>query len=224
MQNIVKHVDKSWGSFFRKEQHQGYFTDLIHFVTSERAIHKVFPSETEVFNAFKSPLGKLKIVILGQDPYHGPNQAHGLAFSVKRGVKPPPSLRNIYKELAQSTNFEVPTHGDLSSWAHQGVFLLNTVLTVRENQAQSHAGKGWETLTDHVIQHISTTCPSVAFLLWGGNAHQKEQLIDASKHLILKSAHPSPLSAYRGFLGCGHFIEANNYLISKGISPVIWQI
>lgn len=224
MQNIVKHVDKSWHSFFRREQKQGYFADLIHFVTFERTTHQVFPAEDEVFNAFKTPLSKLKIVILGQDPYHGPNQAHGLAFSVKQGVKPPPSLRNIFKELSQSTDFTSPQHGDLSSWACQGVFLLNTVLTVRENEAQSHAGKGWETLTDHVIQHISAKCPSIAFLLWGSNAHQKEHLIHPGKHLILKSAHPSPLSAYRGFLGCGHFIAANNYLVNNGINPINWQI
>jgi uracil-DNA glycosylase len=196
----------------------------MHFVTNERANNQIFPAEDEVFNAFKIPISNLKIVILGQDPYHGPNQAHGLAFSVKQGVKPPPSLRNIFKELAQSIDFSTPDHGDLSQWANQGVFLLNTVLTVRENQAQSHAGHGWEIFTNHVIQYISSNCQTVVFLLWGSNAHQKNCLIDANKHLILKAAHPSPLSAYRGFLGCGHFKAANNYLVSNGISPINWQI
>jgi uracil-DNA glycosylase len=224
MRNIVNQVDKSWKPFFKNEAKQPYYTDLMLFIASERKKYQVYPSEHEVLTAFKTPLDQLKVVILGQDPYHGALQAHGLAFSVKKGVKPPPSLRNIFKELSQSVGFIPPDHGDLSTWASQGVFLLNTVLTVRENQAQSHAGHGWEILTDHVIQYISDNCTNVAFLLWGSNAHQKANLIAAHKHLILKSAHPSPLSAYRGFLGCKHFIEANNYLLSKQLTPIQWQI
>jgi uracil-DNA glycosylase len=164
------------------------------------------------------------VVILGQDPYHEPHQAHGLAFSVQRGVDIPPSLQNIYKELHAEVGFEIPHHGYLIDWAKQGVFLLNTVLTVREHAANSHKGKGWETFTDTLIRHLSDREEPIVFLLWGANARSKAALIDRTKHLVLQSVHPSPLSAYNGFFGCNHFVQANAFLAEHGVEPIHWQL
>lgn len=184
---------------------------------------KIFPPSKLIFNAFNStPLDKVKVVIIGQDPYHGPDQAHGLCFSVQAGVAIPPSLQNIFKEQQRDLGLPLPSHGCLQSWAEQGVLLLNATLTVEQERAGSHQGRGWETFTDKVIQLVSRETSSVVFLLWGSYAQKKSALIDASKHLILKAPHPSPLSAYRGFIGCGHFSAANKYLKEQGRSPVVW--
>jgi len=178
-----------------------------------------------IFNAFNTtPVDQVKVVILGQDPYHGPNQAHGLCFSVQPGVPSPPSLVNIFKELQEDIGIRMPNHGNLTKWAQQGVFLLNASLTVRAGEPMSHAKIGWAAFTDTVIKKISDVRPHVVFLLWGKFAQEKRILIDESKHCILKAAHPSPLSAYAGFFGCKHFSKANAYLVSKGIDPVDWQV
>ncbi len=186
----------------------------------------VYPCKSDVFNAFSlTPAHDLKVVILGQDPYHGPNQAHGLSFSVQKGIKTPPSLANIFKELSKDIpEFVIPNHGDLTPWAKQGVLLLNTVLTVEEGHAHSHKNKGWELFTDKVIQQINEYLDSVVFLLWGNPSQQKIKLIDTNKHSVLKSTHPSPLSAHRGFFGCKHFSKTNEILTRQKKSPINWQI
>ncbi|MGS2719111.1 uracil-DNA glycosylase [Paraglaciecola aestuariivivens] len=217
----------SWQSFIAHEQQQSYFKQLTERVEQERAAGKsIFPAEQDVFNAFDiTPLEQVKVVILGQDPYHGPNQAHGLCFSVLPGVKTPPSLKNIYKELAQDIEgFVIPQDGCLTQWAEQGVFLLNTVLTVEQGKAHSHAKLGWETFTDAVIAKINQDCQGVVFLLWGSHAQKKGAAIDRSTHHILSAPHPSPLSAHRGFLGCQHFSKTNQLLKQQGKQPIQWQI
>jgi uracil-DNA glycosylase len=178
----------------------------------------------DIFNSMKiTAFENVKVVIIGQDPYHEPGQAMGLSFSVPKGEKIPPSLVNIYKEIERETGEKMPSHGDLTNWAKQGVLLLNAVLTVREHLANSHRGKGWEEFTDGVIKKISNEKQKVVFLLWGANARSKKALIDTNKHLVLECAHPSPLSAYNGFFGCGHFVKANEYLIKNGLVPVKWS-
>ncbi len=225
MKNIVNHIDNSWNDFFRDQIQQKYFLDLLEFINSERLEFVVYPEKEEVFTAFRlTPVQSIKIVLLGQDPYHGPGQAHGLSFSVREDVKIPPSLRNIFQELRHSTDFEVPVNGNLTAWASQGIFLLNSVLTVRNGQAGSHGGKGWERFTDNVIHYISDHCNHVVFLLWGNYAQSKRHLIAAEKHLILTAAHPSPLSAYRGFFGCNHFSLANDFLLNNGTEMIRWQL
>jgi uracil-DNA glycosylase len=225
MKNIVNHIDNSWNDFFRNQIQQEYFLDLLEFINSERLEFVVYPEKEEVFTAFRlTPVQSIKIVLLGQDPYHGPGQAHGLSFSVREDVKIPPSLRNIFQELRHSTDFEVPVNGNLTAWASQGIFLLNSVLTVRNGQAGSHGGKGWEKFTDNVINYISDHCNHVVFLLWGNYAQSKRHLIAAEKHLILTAAHPSPLSAYRGFFGCNHFLLANDFLLKNGTEMIKWQL
>ncbi|MFC4700346.1 uracil-DNA glycosylase [Glaciecola siphonariae] len=217
----------TWQHLLGDEKQKSYFTELMKFVEAERASGQiVYPPQHEVFNALKlCEANKVRVVIIGQDPYHGPNQAHGLCFSVKQGNKIPPSLRNIYKELSQDIpGFCVPEHGELTHWAKQGVLLLNTVLTVRDGQAHSHKNKGWETFTDTVISKVSEATQGVVFLLWGGPAQKKMSLIDTTKHYVLRSAHPSPLSAHRGFLGCGHFSETNRILLKNGHSAIDWQV
>ena len=189
---------------------------------------KVLPAQKDWFNAFKlTPFKQVKVVILGQDPYHGVEQglpqAHGLSFSVNEGVKTPPSLRNVLKELHTDLAIRSATHGDLSQWAQQGVLMLNTVLTVAQSQAGAHQGQGWETLTDEVIRALNKQRSGLVFLLWGKPAQNKAALIDAKKHCVLKAVHPSPLSAYRGFLGCGHFSKTNVYLVGQGLNPIDWQ-
>jgi len=199
------------------------FLSLTQFIKREYQAHQIFPPGRQIFSAFwQCPLPSVKLVILGQDPYHGEGQAHGLSFSVIPGVPFPPSLLNIFKELKNDLGVPIPPHGDLTRWANQGVFLLNATLTVRANQAGSHQHQGWETFTDEVIRTVSRERNHVVFLLWGAFAQKKEELIDSSKHLILKAPHPSPLSAHRGFLGCGHFSKANDYLLATQQSPIDW--
>jgi len=215
-----------WRDTLAEEKTKPYFRQTLAFVAQERAEGKtVYPPQQDVFNAFRyTELAAVKVVILGQDPYHGPNQAHGLSFSVRPGVPAPPSLVNIYKELnADIPGFSVPNHGCLQSWAAQGVLLLNTVLTVEAGKAHSHASLGWETFTDRVIEVLSECREGVVFLLWGAHAQKKGGIIDPQRHHILKAPHPSPLSAHRGFLGCKHFSQANAFLVQQGQDPIDWQ-
>ena len=215
----------NWDLFLKSEQQKDYYKGLSIFLENEKKAGKeIYPAESLYFNALHlTPLENIKVVIIGQDPYHGEGQAHGLSFSVPDGVKVPPSLRNIYKELATSIEgYEVPDSGNLSHWAEQGVLLLNAVLTVEKSNAGSHAKKGWETFTDNVIKHLNDTQSGIIFLLWGSYAHKKGSLIDMNKHRVLKSTHPSPLSAYRGFLGCGHFNEVNKILTTMSKSEINW--
>ncbi|WP_423185607.1 uracil-DNA glycosylase [Alishewanella sp. d11] len=215
-----------WQTLLGAEKQAPYFQACLANVKQQREAGKViYPGDSEIFNAFKlTSLEQLKVVILGQDPYHGPNQAHGLAFSVRPGVKVPPSLVNIYKELAMEyADFQPPKHGFLQSWAEQGVLLLNTVLTVEANQPNSHRLLGWEQFTDQAIRQISQHTEHVVFLLWGSHAQKKAKLIDAKRHHILIAPHPSPLSAHRGFLGCGHFLQTNSLLESSGKPPINWH-
>ncbi|MCL4144297.1 UNVERIFIED_CONTAM: hypothetical protein GTU68_036603 [Idotea baltica] len=200
--------------------------ELMCFLRAEEIAGKdIFPESRLIFNAFNTlPLNKIKLVILGQDPYHGVGQAHGFCFSVPRGITIPPSLKNIYKELQRDLNIKTPQHGCLQSWVEQGVLLLNTSLTVEQGKAGSHSKKGWQLFTDKIIQLVSKKQCHVVFLLWGSHAQSKTELIDRSKHLILSSSHPSPLSAYRGFLGNGHFSQANNFLVEHRISPIDWSL
>ena len=217
----------TWHDVIGAEKQQEYFQQTLAFVESERASGKVvFPPAKDVFNAFKTTeFGDVKVVILGQDPYHGPNQAHGLCFSVLPGVKTPPSLVNMYKELAQDVEgFEIPKHGYLQSWAEQGVLLLNTVLTVEQGKAHSHAKSGWETFTDRVIEAINQHQSGVVFLLWGAHAQKKGRFIDRNKHFVLAGPHPSPLSAHRGFFGCRHFSQTNQILAQQGLEPIEWHL
>lgn len=214
-----------WHDVLANEKQQDYFIQTLQQVAQERQSGiTIYPPAKEVFNAFRfTELGAVKVVILGQDPYHGAGQAHGLSFSVRPGVPAPPSLVNMYKELVQSVpGFAMPKHGCLESWAHQGVLLLNTVLTVRAGQAHSHASLGWEIFTDRVIALINQYRDNVVFMLWGAHAQKKGRMIDRNRHLVLQAPHPSPLSAHRGFLGCGHFVKANQYLATHGIVPVDW--
>lgn len=217
----------TWQAVIEAEKQQPYFAQTLAFVANERAAGKViFPPQEAVFNAFSATeLADVKVVIIGQDPYHGPNQAHGLCFSVLPGVKTPPSLVNMYKELAQDIQgFEIPTHGYLQSWAEQGVLLLNTVLTVEQGKAHSHAKSGWETFTDKVIEVLNEQRSDLVFLLWGAHAQKKGRFIDRDKHHVLAGAHPSPLSAYRGFFGCRHFSQTNQLLRQQGKSEINWQL
>jgi len=216
-------IDPSWKIALNQVFGQRFVESLFAFVKDEYTTVKVFPPTKEIFNAFNHcPINSVKVVILGQDPYHGPGQAHGLAFSVRPGVPFPPSLSNIFKEIESDLGKPLPLNGDLTRWADQGVFLLNATLTVRAHQAGSHQKKGWEEFTDEVIRAISDQREHVVFFLWGAYAQKKSILIDANKHLILKAPHPSPLSSYRGFFGCKHFSKANEYLIANGIKPIDW--
>ncbi|UIR56048.1 uracil-DNA glycosylase [Sphingobacterium sp. SRCM116780] len=221
-----KQFDKSWEPILAPLLHQSYMVDLSNFVQQERARGKVFPPRDLVFNAFKqTSLESLKVVILGQDPYHGDGQAHGLSFSVPQGIAQPPSLKNIFKELETDIpHFQTPTSGDLTSWANQGVLLLNATLTVSAYQAGSHQKRGWEQFTDQIIQAISKKKEAVVFMLWGAYAQRKAALIDSKKHLILTAVHPSPLSVYRGFFGCQHFSKANAFLEKHGKKPIEWKL
>lgn len=216
-------IEASWKERLADEFDKPYFRCLTDFVRREYAAGLCFPPGGEIFNAFEqTPFDEVKVVILGQDPYHGVGQAHGLCFSVREGVMLPPSLRNIFQEVAQETGRPAPLSGDLTRWARQGVFLLNTCLTVRAHQAFSHSGQGWEQFTDAVIATLSREREGLVFLLWGAPAGRKAALIDESRHLVLRSAHPSPLSAYRGFFGNGHFNLCNQYLQHHGLDPILW--
>ncbi|MGL5534019.1 MAG: uracil-DNA glycosylase [Plesiomonas shigelloides] len=216
----------NWSDVIGAEKQQPYFLDTMAYVAAERAAGKeIYPPEHDVFNAFRyTPFEQVKVVILGQDPYHGPNQAHGLCFSVLPGVPVPPSLVNMYKELAQDiAGFQIPQHGYLKSWADQGVLLLNTVLTVERGQAHSHAKLGWETCTDRVIAAVNEHRQGVVFLLWGAHAQKKGRIIDRQRHHVLTAPHPSPLSAHRGFLGCRHFSQTNQLLAQQNLPAIDWQ-
>ncbi|MCA9384427.1 MAG: uracil-DNA glycosylase [Candidatus Magasanikbacteria bacterium] len=216
-------IEASWKKALDAEFGQGYFSTLAEFVKNEYKTTKVYPAPAQIFRAFdECPFDQVKVVIIGQDPYHGPGQAHGLCFSVGKSIAIPPSLKNIFKEIADDIGTPLTQDGDLSRWAKQGVFLLNATLTVREGQAGSHQGKGWEKFTDAAIKVISDQREGIVFLLWGRYAQQKESLIDTSKHFVLKTVHPSPLSAYAGWFGCKHFSKANEYLIAKGKQPIQW--
>lgn len=216
-------IESTWKEVLKEEFDKPYFKQLTDFVRNEYQTQTIFPKGKDIFNAFNlCPFNKVKVVIIGQDPYHGPGQAHGLCFSVKQGVTFPPSLRNIFKEINNDLGIAVPTSGDLSRWAEQGVLLINATLTVRAHMAGSHQNKGWETFTDAVIKIVSEQKQHVAFLLWGAYAQKKGQVIDQTKHLILESVHPSPLSASRGFFGNHHFSKTNQFLEGNGLSPVNW--
>ncbi|GAC1030688.1 uracil-DNA glycosylase [Pseudomonas sp. No.21] len=219
-------LEAGWKEALREEFDKPYMKALGEFLRAEKAAGKViFPPGPLIFNALNStPLDEVKVVIIGQDPYHGPGQAHGLCFSVQPGVPIPPSLLNIYKELKRDLNIDMPDHGHLQSWAEQGVLLLNTSLTVEQARAGSHANQGWQPFTDRVIEVVSAHQPNLVFLLWGSHAQSKQRLIDSTKHLVLRSAHPSPLSAYRGFLGNGHFSRCNKFLEQHGLAPIDWRV
>lgn len=216
-------IEESWKKALADEFNKPYFEQLTAFVKSEYATTTVYPEGKNIFNAFNlCPLPNVKVVIIGQDPYHEPHQAHGLCFSVQDGVEFPPSLQNIFKEIESDLGTPIPQSGNLERWARQGVFLLNSILTVRAHQAASHANKGWETFTDEVIKQISDKTENVVFMLWGNYAKVKGKVIDTKKHLILNTVHPSPLSVYRGFFGCKHFSRANQYLKEHGKTPINW--
>lgn len=216
-------IASDWKALLAEEFSKPYFEELTRFVKEEYATRRIYPRGSNIFRAFdKCPLDKLKVVIIGQDPYHGPGQAHGLCFSVDEGVPHPPSLQNIFKEVAADIGTPIPTSGNLDRWAEQGVLLLNAVLTVREHEAASHAGKGWEQFTDAVVRKIAERKRGVVYLLWGSYAQKKGAIANPVENCILKAVHPSPLSAYRGFLGCKHFSKANEYLISTGQTPINW--
>ena len=216
-------IAQDWKEILAPEFEKPYFEELTQFVREEYATHRIYPLGSNIFRAFdKCPFDKLKVVIIGQDPYHGPGQAHGLCFSVADGVPFPPSLQNIFKEVHADTGAEIPFSGNLDRWAEQGVLLLNAVLTVREHEAASHAGRGWETFTDAVVRAVAERKQGVVYMLWGSYAQRKGAIADPTRNLILKAVHPSPLSAYRGFLGCRHFSQANTYLESIGQEPIKW--
>ena len=216
-------IEPSWQKELQEEFDKPYFAELVRFIKSEYATHTVYPPGRLIFNAFNHcPFDRVRVVLLGQDPYHEPGQAHGLCFSVNDGVSFPPSLNNIFREVSADTGSPVPTSGNLTRWADQGVLLLNATLTVREHEAGSHQRRGWETFTDAVISHLSRSKDHLVFILWGSYAQSKRQLIDPSRHLILESPHPSPLSAYRGFFGNRHFSKTNQYLHSNGLKEIQW--
>jgi uracil-DNA glycosylase len=219
-------LEPSWQAVLQGEFGQGYMLQLRAFLQDEKQAGKqIYPPGSLIFNALNStPLDKVRVVILGQDPYHNPGQAHGLCFSVLPGVDPPPSLLNVYKELQRDTGFVPPRHGYLQSWAQQGVLLLNAVLTVERSKAASHQGKGWERFTDRVVSVLNERKEALVFLLWGSYAQKKGQFISRQRHLVLESAHPSPLSAHRGFLGNGHFSKTNAWLQEQGKAPILWQL
>ena len=225
MTAISPQIEESWKAVLSDEFNKDYFLKLKPFLLDEKKIPAIYPNGKDIFNAFNyTPFAKVKVVILGQDPYHGNGQAHGLSFSVPKGIKPPPSLKNIFKELHGDLNFEIPNHGDLTTWAQQGVLLLNATLTVRAKQAASHQKKGWEQFTNRVIKEISDKKEGVVFLLWGRFAQDKEVLIDGTKHHILTAPHPSPFSAHSGFFGCKHFSKTNYLLSQQNKDPINWQI
>jgi uracil-DNA glycosylase len=219
-------IEPRWKELLKDEFSKSYFQQIVLHLKTERTQGKtIYPPGPFIFNAFDTtPIDNVKVVILGQDPYHGPGQAHGLCFSVQKGIAPPPSLVNIFKELHDDIGITIPNHGNLTHWAQQGVFLLNASLTVRAGEPMSHAKIGWASFTDTVIKKISEQKEHVVFLLWGKFAQDKKILIDETKHLVLKAAHPSPLSAHNGFMGCKHFSKTNAWLMSKGIDPVDWQL
>lgn len=219
------HIGNDWDKILQDEFSQEYYKKIRFFLKKEYAEHKVYPPMDDIFNALRyTAYENVKVVLLGQDPYHGQGQAHGLCFSVQPGVKSPPSLQNIFKELQSDLGIPIPSNGTLTKWAQQGVLLLNAVLTVREGTPNSHKTLGWTTFTDHVISHLNARNTPIVFLLWGKNARDKKALITNPKHCILEAPHPSPLSAYNGFFGCKHFSKANSFLTQTGQSPVNWDL
>ena len=218
-------IGAGWHEALQAEFAAPYFAELKAFLVQQRVSHTVYPKGRDIFRAFNTtPFQDVRVVILGQDPYHGPGQAHGLCFSVPAGVPAPPSLLNMFAEIKRDLGIDPPAHGDLTAWAAQGVLLLNATLTVRANEAGSHQGRGWERFTDAAIQRLSEQHHGLVFLLWGRFAQQKETLIDAQRHYVLKAPHPSPLSAYRGFIGCGHFGQANELLAAQGKPTIDWRL
>lgn len=216
-------IEESWKAQLNPEFDKDYFVKLTEFVRNEYRTKQIFPPAKLIFNAFEhTPFDKVKVVILGQDPYHNDGQAHGLSFSVPDSIQSPPSLVNIYKEINRDLGIPIPRSGNLTRWADQGVLLLNATLTVQAHMAGSHQNRGWETFTDAAIRQLATEREDLVFLLWGSYAQKKAAFIDSNKHLVLKSVHPSPLSAHRGFIGCNHFSLTNKYLESKGIAPIQW--
>ncbi len=224
-QQVNPAIDHKWQELLADQFSAPYFVELKRFLLEEKSKFIIYPAGKNIFNAFNlTPADRVKAVLLGQDPYHGAGQAHGLCFSVPHGIKPPPSLVNIYKELNDDLGFSLPQHGNLEKWAKQGVLLLNATLTVRAGQAGSHQKRGWETFTDAAISSLSRNYSGIVFLLWGRYAKAKESIIDSRKHYILKAAHPSPFSAYNGFFGCRHFSRTNELLSSQGKDPVDWAL
>lgn len=219
-------IETGWKKVLESEFNKPYFLQIVHFLKTEKNIGKIiYPPGSQIFNAFeKSPFEMTKVVLLGQDPYHGPGQAHGLCFSVPDGIRPPPSLLNIFKELHTDIGMAIPFSGNLSAWARQGVLLLNAYLTVEAKTPMSHSQIGWVEFSDTVIHKLSDLKKNLVFLLWGKFAQEKQVLIDETKHLVLKAAHPSPFSADKGFFGCRHFSKTNEYLMKNGIDPVDWQL
>lgn len=218
-------IGNDWDKFLQEEYQKEYFKNLESFVMEEYKTKTIYPKISEVYNAFRyTSFDDIKVVILGQDPYHGENQAEGLCFSVKRGIQKPPSLVNIFKELHEDLGYDIPKNGSLVSWTKEGVLLLNAVLTVEKDKAASHKGRGWERFTDEVIKIVNKKETPVVFILWGSYARSKKELITNDKHFIIESAHPSPLSAHNGFFGSRPFSKANNFLISQGIEPICWEI
>ena len=215
-------MHESWKPYLDAEFAKPYFKDLSGFLSKAYKTKTIYPPKAQVFSAFTTDLNNIKVVIIGQDPYHGPRQAHGLSFSVQHGVDTPPSLRNIFKEIHDDVGSSIPDNGNLARWAEQGVLLLNNTLTVEAGCAGSHRGKGWEEFTAAMIEILNDKCENLVFLLWGRDARSKKDLIDTEKHLVLESAHPSPLSAHNGFFGCKHFSKANAYLIMVGKEPIAW--
>jgi uracil-DNA glycosylase len=218
-------IEESWKEVLASEFDNSYFMELKEFLTEEKAKYTVYPPGSKIFNAFQlTPFNQVRVVILGQDPYHGPGQAHGLCFSVPQGIVPPPSLANIFKEIEKDLGIPVPSGGNLEKWARQGVLLLNATLTVRANQPGSHQRRGWENFTHAVISKLSEKRVGLIFLLWGKFAQEKESLIDTNRHYILKAAHPSPFSAYNGFFGCRHFSKTNEILKKHGLEEIDWNL
>ena len=219
------HIGNEWDALLADEIKKDYYLRLREFLKQEYSTHRIYPPMNDIFNALRrTSYSDVKAVILGQDPYHGAGQAHGMCFSVKKGTPPPPSLQNIFKELKSDLGIDPPDHGELTKWADSGVLLLNTVLTVREGQANSHKGMGWEQFTDRIIELLNQREKPMVFLLWGGNARSKARLITNPNHLVLQCAHPSPLSAYNGFFGCRHFSKTNEFLEQHGIDPINWKL
>lgn len=218
-------IGNEWDALLADEFEKEYYIKLRHFLVKEYSTRRIFPDMYDIFNALKyTSYSDVKAVIIGQDPYHGEGQAHGLCFSVKEGVEPPPSLKNMYKELSEDVGFVPPGHGHLADWARQGVLMLNTVLTVRAGEANSHKGMGWENFTDRIIQVLNQRGKPIVFILWGANARRKKEIITNPVHHILEAAHPSPLSAHNGFFGCRHFSKTNEILQSVGIDPIDWSL
>ena len=219
-------IEASWKTKLANEFANEYMVTLSQFLRDEKAAGKlIYPASNDIFNAFNlTPFNKVKVIILGQDPYHGPDQAHGLSFSVRRGITPPPSLQNIYKEMSSDLGTHLPAHGNLETWAKQGVLLLNSVLTVEHGKAGAHVGKGWERFTDAAVNQLNCALDNLVFVLWGRKAQQKGSKVDSHRHRIIMSAHPSPLSAHNGFFGSKPFSKANDYLVKHNISPINWSL